>query len=168
MSNVDEATDENPNAAWLETVPTLTHFALVGDVSRYVPLPDSWYLGLSDVLDSTESIASGDYKAVNLAGAGTISSVTNALGGDLKLFVFGGDGAQFAAPPEHKSAAESALDGVRSWAERGLGLNLRVAWCRLERSVQPVSMCALPSGRLPKMFVTPCLLVEVWNGLNLR
>ncbi len=125
MSKVDKATDEN--ITWVETVPTLTHFAQVGDASLYVPLPDDWYLGLSDVLDSTESIASGDYKAVNLAGAGTISSVTNALGGELKLFVFGGDGAQFATAPEHKSAAASALDGVRSWAKHGLGLNLRVA-----------------------------------------
>lgn len=115
--------DEN----WVETVPTLKQFAQVGDPSRYAALPDNWYLGLSDIVESTEAINGGEYKAINLAGAATISAVSNALEGDLKLFVFGGDGAHFAIPPEYKEAAVTALDGVRLWAERDLGLNLRVA-----------------------------------------
>lgn len=119
--------DQHSSNAWIETVPTLTHFAQVGDASLYAPLPDSWYLGLSDVSDSTEAIASGNYKAINLAGAGTISSVTNALEGGLELFAFGGDGAHFAASPDQETATASALDGVRSWAKHELGLTLRVA-----------------------------------------
>lgn len=132
MVNIEGAMDQHSSNAWIETVPTLTHFAQVGDASLYAPLPDSWYLGLSDVSDSTEAIASGNYKAINLAGAGTISSVTNALEGGLKLFAFGGDGAHFAVPPEMETATASALDGVRCWAKRELGLTLRVAMIRVE------------------------------------
>lgn len=76
---------------WLKTVPVLDHFAQVADPSRFMPLPDDWVIGVSDVVDSTGAIAAGRYKAVNLAGAATISAVANALGGRLSLFVFGGE-----------------------------------------------------------------------------
>ncbi len=111
---------------WLETVPVLDHFAQVADPARFAALPDDWVIGVSDVEDSTGAIAAGRYKAVNLAGAATISAVANALGGRLSLFVFGGDGARIAVPPDQVSAAADALARVAIWAERDLDLRLRV------------------------------------------
>ncbi|HUS39933.1 MAG TPA: DUF3095 family protein, partial [Pirellulales bacterium] len=110
---------------WVETVPTLDHFAQVVDPARYVRLPDDWYVCVSDVIDSTGAIDSGLYKAVNLAGAATISAVSNALHGDLRLFVFGGDGARLAVPPEHAQVVADALSRVSMWAARDLNLTLR-------------------------------------------
>ena len=110
---------------WVETVPTLDHFAQVVDLDRYIPVPDDWYVCVSDVVDSTGAIASGRYKAVNLAGAATISAVANALHGDLRLFVFGGDGARLAVPPEHAQVVADALSRVSMWAARDLSLSLR-------------------------------------------
>ncbi|MDH3917288.1 MAG: DUF3095 domain-containing protein [Rhodospirillales bacterium] len=110
---------------WVESVPVLDHFARAADPSCYAPLPDDWRIGVSDVVDSTGAIEAGRYKAVNLAGAGIISAVTNALGG-LPLFVFGGDGARFAVPPDQGPAAAEALARVAMWAERDLNLKLRV------------------------------------------
>ena len=115
-----------PEMRWLETVPVLDRFTDVADPSRYVPLPDDWRIGLSDVVDSTKAIEAGRYKAVNLAGAATISAVSNALGGDLPLFVFGGDGARFAVPPEQAPLAAEALARVAAWVGRDLDLTLRV------------------------------------------
>jgi hypothetical protein len=111
---------------WLETVPVLADFAQVAETSRYAPLPDDWRIGVSDVINSTAAIESGRYKAVNLAGAGTISAVANALEGHLPLFAFGGDGARFAVPPDQADIAADALSRVAGWAERELGLRMRV------------------------------------------
>jgi len=111
---------------WLKSVPLLDDFAAVVDPSRYAPLPEDWYLGFSDVVDSTAAIEAGRYKAVNLAGAATISGVSNALGGDLQLFAFGGDGARFAVSPEQADIAADALSRTTAWAARDLGLQLRV------------------------------------------
>ena len=111
---------------WLKTVPILENFAQVTDASHYAALPDDWHIGISDVVDSTAAIEAGRYKAVNLAGAATISAVANALSGDLPLFVFGGDGARFAVSPAQAPAAASALSRVAMWAERDLNLHLRV------------------------------------------
>ena len=110
---------------WIETVPTLDHFAQVVDPSRYIRLPDDWYVCVSDVVDSTGAIDSGRYKAVNLAGAATISAVANALHGDLRLFAFGGDGARLAVPPEHAQVVSDSLSRVAMWAARDLHLTLR-------------------------------------------
>ena len=111
---------------WVDTVPVLVHFEKVTDPSNYTPLPDDWCIGVSDVVDSTTAIEDGRYKAVNLAGAGTISAVANALGGELPLFVFGGDGARFSVPPVQTNAAADALSRVAMWAEGELNLRLRV------------------------------------------
>ncbi len=111
---------------WVDTVPVLDHFEKVADPSHYAPLPDDWHLGVSDVVDSTSAIEAGRYKAVNLAGAGTISAVANALGREFSLFVFGGDGARFSVPPIQAPAAADALSRVAMWAERELNLRLRV------------------------------------------
>lgn len=111
---------------WVASIPVLEHFSEVADPLRYQPLPDDWLIGVSDVVNSTLAIKAGRYKAVNLAGAASISAVSNALPGDRTLFAFGGDGAHFALSPIQAPEAAEALSSVASWAERDLGLQLRV------------------------------------------
>jgi hypothetical protein len=113
--------------AWHETLSVLDDFSQVTDPSRYVPLPDDWVIGVSDVVNSTAAIKAGHYRAVNLAGAGTISAVSNELHGDLHLFSFCGDGASFAVPGAQAKCASDALSRVAMWAQRDLALDLRVA-----------------------------------------
>ncbi|HUF88029.1 MAG TPA: DUF3095 family protein [Thermohalobaculum sp.] len=115
-----------PGSDWLAGVPLLDDFARAADPASYAPLPDDWVIGVADVVDSTEAIAAGRYKAVNLAGAGCISAVANALGGRLEVFVFGGDGAGFAVPPQAAAPAAEALARAAAWARRDLELELRV------------------------------------------
>ena len=111
---------------WVETVPVLEQFEHVTDASRYVAVPGDWSIGVCDVVNSTDAIQSGGYKSVNLAGAGAISAVANALSGDLELFVFGGDGARFAVPPSAAATAAEALSRAAMWVGRDLDLDLRV------------------------------------------
>ena len=118
---------------WLDTLPLFDEFAQVADLSRYVCVPDSWMIGVSDVVRSTDAIRSGRYKAVNLAGAGTISAVANELDGELHLFIFGGDGARFIVSPEQAPRAAEALSRVVMWAKRDLNLDLRVRLSKIRR-----------------------------------
>ena len=107
-------------------MPVLEQFSQVADPSRYIPLPDDWHIGVSDVVNSTSTIEAGRYKAVNVAGAATISVVANALDGDLPLFVFGGDGGRFAVSPIQAPTAADALSHVARWSDQDLDLHLRV------------------------------------------
>lgn len=117
--------------AFSDSVPELGRFWQGSDTSNYAQLPDDWSIGISDVVNSSGEIGAGRYKAVNLAGAGTIRAVANALGGHLPLFVFGGDGANFAVPPNDVVAARDALARVAMWAKRDLGLDLRVGMTKV-------------------------------------
>jgi hypothetical protein len=102
-------------------------FASLMDPALYSPLPDDWSIGVADIVESTKAIAQARYKAVNMAGAAVIASVTNALAGREFPFVFGGDGASFAISPEDFAAARAALAATASWVRDDLNLAMRVA-----------------------------------------
>jgi len=113
--------------AFYSDVPVLRGFRSLMDPARYTPLPDDWTVGIADVVASTKAIAEKRYKAVNMAGAAVIASVTNALGNREFPFVFGGDGASFAVSPRDADKAREALAATAAWADGELGLTLRVA-----------------------------------------
>jgi hypothetical protein len=93
----------------------------------YKPLPDGWTLGLADIVGSTGVIAAGGYKSVNLAGASVITAVANAVGTPEFPFVFGGDGACFAVPPDWAARAREALAATIVYVHDELALSLRAA-----------------------------------------
>jgi hypothetical protein len=69
---------------------------------------------------------------VNTAAAAVIAAVANALGDSDFPFVFGGDGASFALPPEQGHLAREALAAVAAWVRDDLGLEMRVALVPVE------------------------------------
>jgi hypothetical protein len=113
--------------AFYATLPVRRGFRSLMDPARYTPLPEDWTVGIADVVQSTKAIAEKRYKAVNMAGAAVIASVTNALGAREFPFVFGGDGASFAVSPGDAGKAREALAATAAWADGELGLTLRVA-----------------------------------------
>lgn len=117
----------NPTGAFLDSLPAFTRFEDVADAARYAPLPDGWALALADVVSSTEAIAAGRYRMVNTAAAAVITAVLNALGRLDLPFVFGGDGAAVAVPPEGIAQARQALADCATWIAEDLGLVMRVA-----------------------------------------
>lgn len=117
----------DPANAFLAGVPTFGSFAQIADPAIFIPLPEAWVIGLADVVSSSEAIARGRYKSVNMAGAAVISAVANALGHTDFPFVFGGDGASFAVPPEWAEPARTALAAVETFVREELDLDLRVA-----------------------------------------
>lgn len=102
-------------------------FDRVVDADVYRPLPEHWWLGVTDVVESTKAIAAGRYKAVNMAGAAVISAMMNALGGQDFPFVFGGDGAAFAIGEGDAETARRVMAQTARWVADELGLELRAA-----------------------------------------
>ncbi|HND00377.1 MAG TPA: DUF3095 family protein, partial [Myxococcota bacterium] len=122
-------------------LPAVHNFGDLFDPSIFAPLPRDWLLVITDVQGSTAAIQAGQYRAVNLVGAASIIAMTNISEGLALPYVFGGDGATLALPPELWPKAERALQGVVALAQREYGLKLRVgkvAVAELEAAGQPV------------------------------
>jgi len=110
-----------------EALPRFRSFARLTDPAVYAALPDGWVLGLSDIVRSTAAIAAGRYKAVNTAAAAVIAAVANALGDEDFPFVFGGDGASIALPPDDGDLGRAALAAAAAWVRDDLDLEMRIA-----------------------------------------
>lgn len=107
-------------------LPILTRFSDITDLNAYRPLPADWTVFVCDVRGSTRAIAEGRYKEVNLVGAATITAALNIAGNIEIPFVFGGDGASLAVPPELAEATAQALSAVSALSQQAFNLNLRV------------------------------------------
>jgi hypothetical protein len=113
-------------------LPVFSDFTQVTDDARFTPLPDGWVVGVADVVQSTKAIAENRYKAVNMAGAAVIVSITNALTGRDFPFVFGGDGASFAVSEQDAEAARRALAETATWVNEDLDLSMRIGMVSVE------------------------------------
>ena len=86
----------------------------------------------ADIVGSTDAIAAGRYKSVNIAGASVISALLNQLDRRDLPFVFGGDGALVAFPGIQRETTRSALAAVQAWVADELELDLRAAIMPME------------------------------------
>ncbi|MBW4484172.1 MAG: DUF3095 domain-containing protein [Tildeniella torsiva UHER 1998/13D] len=113
-------------------LPPLEQFLELANPGNYVDAPTDWYALITDVVDSTQAIARGQYKEVNVLGASSIMAVLNAVAPLDVPFVFGGDGAVLLVPPTAVHGAREALLGIRALARESFGLDLRVGIVPLE------------------------------------
>ena len=119
--------DTSPSEAFFDTLPVFEMFEGVANADNYRPLPGNWLIASADIVSSTQAIAAGRYKAVNMAGASVISAILNALGRRDLPFVFGGDGALVAVPGSAADRTREALAAVKTWVAEELELDLRAA-----------------------------------------
>ncbi|MEE4010772.1 DUF3095 domain-containing protein [Roseibium sp. FZY0029] len=108
-------------------LPSFSDFSTVGDLADYRPVPDDWYVLAADIVRSSDAVAQGRYKEVNMVGAAAIAAVLNRIGSDRVPFVFGGDGAMLLVPKQDVEAACDALAGVVGLARQVMELELRAA-----------------------------------------
>ena len=120
-------TTSGGSEAFYSSIAVFRGFGRLMDPALYSRLPDDWSIGVADIVESTKAIAQARYKAVNMAGAAVIASVTNALDGREFPFVFGGDGASFAVSPDDLERAREALAATATWVKNDLDLVMRVA-----------------------------------------
>jgi hypothetical protein len=108
------------------TLPLFTRFEALTRTENYSPVPDDWIVLIADVVGSTAAIESGRYKDVNVVGASCIMAVLNAAEKLDIPYVFGGDGASLAIPPEFAIPAREALRGTRRLARESFNLELLI------------------------------------------
>lgn len=127
MEPIRQDTDIRTGTGFYARLPVFDRFSDLTDPGRYMPVPDDWVLGLSDIVRSTSAIQAGRYKEVNTAAAAVIAAVANKLGTSEFPFVFGGDGASFALPASQFDLARDALAAVAAWVRDAFGFELRIA-----------------------------------------
>ena len=108
------------------TLPAFDRFDDFVDFEAYTPVPQDWVVMITDVQGSTQAIAEGRYKDVNMVGAASITAVLNVCGDVDIPFVFGGDGGTLVVPSSLRAAASKALQELQSACEAMFGLQLRI------------------------------------------
>lgn len=111
-------------------------FSDIVDISHYQPVPDDWIVIATDIRGSTQAIAKGEYKSVNMAGATTIAAIINELA-DIDIpFVFGGDGVTIVMPDVGINHIRGLLKFCKKKAvNASFGLDLAMA-CRYMRDLR--------------------------------
>jgi Protein of unknown function (DUF3095) len=108
----------------LPAAPTFA-VALEGDYDH--ELPDDWWIVETDIENSTQAIEEGRYKDVNTLGGAVIMAAIN-LDRSIDIpFIFGGDGATLAIPPDLEMPMRRALLATKNLADQAFDLSLRVA-----------------------------------------
>jgi hypothetical protein len=107
-------------------LPVLDNFADITYSENFHTIPNDWVVIITDIIESTQAIAAGRYKDINLLGACSIIVILNIVG-DLEIpFIFGGDGASILIPEKFLPAVERALIAVQKLATNEFNLVLRV------------------------------------------
>ena len=107
-------------------LPVLDRFIDVADPAYYAPLPDDWYVVVSDVEGSTQAIEAGLYKEVNSLGVAVITALLSVSRPLPIPFVFGGDGATVCVPPSMVSRVPQVLIAAKLLAKQAYSLEFRV------------------------------------------
>lgn len=109
-------------------LPKVTEFIGVIDDSNFHPAPDNWIIVVADIRSSTQAIAEGRYKDVNMIGGAVICAIQNATNHRDWPFVFGGDGATLLVESSVLPEVEAALVRTRSLAMDDFNLDLRIGF----------------------------------------
>jgi hypothetical protein len=119
--------DRVPSADFYAALPSFSEFDDFTDFDAYAPVPDDWVVLCGDIRGSTQAIAEGRYKQVNMVGASVITAVLNACAGYQIPFVFGGDGGCAVVPAVACDGAITALRRLQGFSQEAFGLGLRAA-----------------------------------------
>lgn len=107
-------------------LPILEQFMDITISENYAPVPDDWYIIVTDIVGSTQAIKQGRYKEVNFLGACAIISLLNVAKKLDIPFVFGGDGASIVIPEFMLPEARQALLANQIMVREDFGMELRV------------------------------------------
>ena len=128
-SSTDHA---RPSSDFFERLPVIAAARDTFDPDRYRRAPDDWVLVVTDIVDSTGAIASGQHKTVNFVAAMGIAALRNLCAPTRIPFLFGGDGAVVMVPPAYAQRARVELARVRGTAARDFQMTLRAGLVAVE------------------------------------
>ena len=122
------AVNLNDDLDYYQRLPVLSSFNDIDKLDAFFPAPDSWWVVIADVKNSTQAVSRGEYKEVNMIGASCITAVLNQLKPIEIPYVFGGDGATLLIPDCEKKNVEVALISIRALSMEEFELDLRIGF----------------------------------------
>jgi hypothetical protein len=111
-----------------QSLPALTHFSDIAHGAHFQRVPEDWVIAMTDVVRSTDAIAAGRHKEVNIAGVLGIVAQGNFYKHLDFPFAFGGDGATFLLPAAVVPQIKDILADSRMTCQHQFQLTLRVAF----------------------------------------
>lgn len=115
------------------SLPVLGSFFEVSDPELYQPLPDDWYIGVTDIVDSSKAIDDDKYKWVNILGASPIIGLMNETEKADIPFSFAGDGCSVCFPPSLLEQVQKVFSASRKIGHSVYEMTLRAG-------IYPVSL----------------------------
>ena len=106
-------------------LPPQKDFFQITDPSNFTPVPNDWWVVITDVRGSTKAIEAGRYKEVNMIGAASVVAILNVSRTIEIPFVFGGDGATLLVPPSLIATVRQTLSSSQALAKQEFDLELR-------------------------------------------
>ena len=140
---------------------------LLDSETYFVDVPNTWYVVVVDILNSTNAINNGNHHQVNLTATGAIISVLNTLrkakGGNEIPYFFGGDGATFIVPSPLLQKTISVLDNYSIHIKSKIDLVLRVGEIPVSHLIEKNIQLKIAKHRLTEKLSIPVVL---GNGLK--
>ncbi|MCG8569931.1 MAG: DUF3095 family protein, partial [Spirochaetes bacterium] len=110
----------------------INDFHQIYDESLYYPLPDNWYIIITDIIQSTKAVDAGKYKEVNIAGSLGIMAISNIVHSMNFPYIFGGDGMTYLIPESlYQSVCDILLD-TKHTVKNIYDLDLRVGMVKMD------------------------------------
>jgi len=114
-------------------IPPIPGFQQIFDSQYYYHPPGSWYLVMTDIVDSTPAIREGRYKEVNTAGSLAAMAISNLTNNMDFPFLFGGDGMTYLIPEAWLQGVKEVLIDTRDLVKKSFNLELRLGYIRIDR-----------------------------------
>lgn len=138
--------------SFFSDLPPIESFYSVTDTSVYEEIPDDWYLGITDIVNSSEASDIEGYKWVNILGAAPIVGLMNETEREPLPYTFSGDGCAFFVPPYLKEIAEKVLNATSIRGQQAFGLTLRTALIPVSALYEYGTTCRVAKLRTDSSF----------------
>ena len=131
---------------------------LVADKNKFFPVPDDWYVVITDIKSSTQAIKDGLHQVVNLVATGSVIAGLNlSRKANITIpFFFGGDGASLLVPASLVDPLMGALDEHRENTAKNFGLELRVGHLPVTKIYEKESPAKYFKSKNGRKILHPC------------
>tara|TARA_R110000751_G_scaffold20819_4_gene60560 strand:- start:32 stop:1195 length:1164 start_codon:yes stop_codon:yes gene_type:complete len=140
---------------------------LLDNEEDFKNVPESWYVIVVDIQNSTNAVKEGNHHQVNLTATGAIISVLNTIRkfqGNIEIpYFFGGDGATFIVQFSLLDKIVQVLDNYRLHIKRKTNLVLRVGQINVKKLVEKNVQLKIAKHQLTEKLSIPIVL---GNGLK--
>ncbi|AFY72849.1 Protein of unknown function (DUF3095) [Synechococcus sp. PCC 7502] len=139
-------------------LPYIHEFIDITELANFASMPSSWFIIITDIVNSTILIETGHYKNVNLVGACTIVAMLNIADPIDIPFVFGGDGASILIPANLLVSAQNALINIQNLVKDSFAIDLRVGIIPVAKVMREHEI------RVAKLQVSPNYSQAIFKG----